>query len=1053
MEMDVDMMMSERMPEAGPTRDHTQSRLEWARFLDRCISTRLDADVFENYITLLYSKHPLPPAIIADIFLRPQPANHESLDPRIPRYIHVLASRKLIDTPSVLKGLYKYSTSHVQAQKAGHPLPEDPEDKAPMRWGSSYASEEVIFYRITKAVALGTGIENAGDALQICKLTAKWMTLFTLASEAFNHEAMDLNQLNGGHMQSSQSRDEMEAARAAFVMLLLGICENQTVLNALSRPFAKNARRALSESLANFIPSIIQSASQIATRLEQFRTETLASFEPVDKDKDTANPVMDDLESTMALENFVVTEMPSVNSRAGLYIYLNANLVGRPLIDDTALFNYLHNRYQGDIQSTTIDLILASFDILANAVFRNEGQQASHVLRSYLINKLPLLLATLATSMYPPLSAQFCITEALSQVDTNAFPTLSAMFDDTTNNNNNTFTDSVRQDFCFACCLHGLIPEASIEGLLGEITYQTLPIAGRYVKEQLVEECISDPERILKLIGELDNMDGNVGAACQALAEVINRLCHNKETMTLKLLCSQLAKKPLALDVMLLFEKPITILHPLCELLENWRYEEDQGEYQPVYEEFGSVLLLVLAFIYRYNLSPMDMGTRSDSFVAKLLRVSQLNKPLGELTEQENRHLGGWIHGLFDTESGGLADELLSSCPPQDFYLLVPTLFHQIVLAACTNYIDEESLKTGVEYLVNTFLLPSLVPAILYMSNQLWIELNINHNAEQKSVLKILQLILLTKQGSTESQAMLASVVNIIAIPLEYGLRSYSRFDPKSPAIEPMLKAMRDNLRLSRRTASAANNELEAWTQTANGGLTQLIRHMIQGFVTWSAHPGLNVMPTSYTHRQILVALKMHGARRFLYTILEEVKSHTEAGHGSIAHDVATALICAPDVTNMPPPGETALMVDSSNHPMVPQQLRISLRAALKAEAEDCKTIHKTDPMMAEIIVRLYRKVEAQMHMPPSTESMLQGELDNLGLGENAAALGDALAAAAQNDGLADEASMNLDLSGGSDMGHLDSGHGGLDFSSADDMFGDLTSGAAANLLDSWDMS
>lgn len=123
--------------------------------------------------------------------------------------------------------------------------------------------------------------------------------------------------------------------------------------------------------------------------------------------------------------------------------------------------------------------------------------------------------------MFPPLTAQFCITEALSQVDTNAFPTLSGMFDNA--NNNNSFTDTVRQDFCFACCLHDLIPEASIEGLLGEITYQTLPSGGRYVKEALVEECMTDPERIQGLIGELDNMDGNVGAVCQALTEVSAR--------------------------------------------------------------------------------------------------------------------------------------------------------------------------------------------------------------------------------------------------------------------------------------------------------------------------------------------------------------------------------------------------------------------------------------------------------------------------------------------------------------------------------------------------
>ena len=173
---------------------------------------------------------------------------------------------------------------------------------------------------------------------------------------------------------------------------------------------------------------------------------------------------------------------------------------------------------QGDIQNMAIDLILASFDVLANAVFRNEGQKSSHLLRSYLINKLPLLLSSYAASQVYPFDPQFCISEALSRIDTNAFPTLSSMFDDT--RNSNSFTYSVRQDFCFACCLHGLVPESSIETLLGEITYQTLPAGGRYVKQNLVQQCMADTEKIQSLFSELDNMDGNVGAVCQALTEV-----------------------------------------------------------------------------------------------------------------------------------------------------------------------------------------------------------------------------------------------------------------------------------------------------------------------------------------------------------------------------------------------------------------------------------------------------------------------------------------------------------------------------------------------------
>lgn len=173
---------------------------------------------------------------------------------------------------------------------------------------------------------------------------------------------------------------------------------------------------------------------------------------------------------------------------------------------------------QGDVQTAVIEFILAAFDVLSNATFRNEGTQSNFLLRSFLINKVPVLLTTLVASTFPPLNSVFCITEALSRVDINAFPTFSSMFEDSSNGG--MFSDSVRTDFCFACCLHGLIPEDSIESLLGETPMQTLPEGGRYVKEDLVRQCMTDPERSETLIDELEHTDGNVGAASQALVEV-----------------------------------------------------------------------------------------------------------------------------------------------------------------------------------------------------------------------------------------------------------------------------------------------------------------------------------------------------------------------------------------------------------------------------------------------------------------------------------------------------------------------------------------------------
>ena len=148
---------------------------------------------------------------------------------------------------------------------------------------------------------------------------------------------------------------------------------------------------------------------------------------------------------------------------------------------------------------------------------------------------------------------------------------------------------------------------------------------------------------------------------------------------------------------MALFNEPALILRPICQLLDGWRYEEDQGEYQPVYEEFGSILMLVLAFVHRYHLTTDDVGLAGeDSFVKRLIERGHVSQELDTLTEGQSENLGGWIRALFDADSG-ISDALMSSCRPQDFYMLVPTLFSQSVMACHANVVEMENLKGGLE--------------------------------------------------------------------------------------------------------------------------------------------------------------------------------------------------------------------------------------------------------------------------------------------------------------------------------------------------------------------
>lgn len=290
-----------------------------------------------------------------------------------------------------------------------------------------------------------------------------------------------------------------------------------------------------------------------------------------------------------------------------------------------------------------------------------------------------------------------------------------------------------------------------------------------------------------------------------------------------------------------------------------------------------------------------------------------------------------------------------------------------------------------------------------------------------------------------------------MAKPLEHALRSYQRRDPKNVQIEPLLRSLKDNLALSRRTGGAEQNEVETWSGLATGGLAVTIKHTVASFIPWTLHPRLNAMPTPYTHRQLLYGIKVLGAPRILRIILEELQQQTEAGNASIAFDIASALICAPDVTSDVLPAALQTLDESGNVPPQPQR-PLSIREALKAEAEGFRRLHKKDPALAEAVVRLYRKVEAQM--TPSQAQILQADLeasldtsDAVQAAANAAAAAAAVAGAGPGDPMQMD-SVGLDMMAGvtgSDFGMGGSANGGsLDLN--DDIFG-LESG-----MDSFDV-
>ncbi|KAF2490783.1 Med5-domain-containing protein [Lophium mytilinum] len=993
---------------------------QWTLFFSRCLSQRIRADVFEAAARQLHARTPIAGAKLADVLLRPRTASTSTIDPLLVVYLERLLALNRIDAADVLIAAFRWSRDRPSKSSDAALAPQE-------RWQNPPELDEIIFHRLHKAFATpGDRPRTKMEARKVLTVVGQWMSAMVTA-----HAGDAVVQAMTGVQQLQQQSINV---REALGMLVMGVIDNMRMVQMLNAPPLKELRKAFSQSLSSFIPLLEQTSPTIASRLEESQTKHALLIDP---GNDLNGGTGDNGLAVASIQLESLMDLPTINTRAGLYIFLNSLLVARPLTDDVTILNYLHARYKLDTQTLAIDLITASFDILSNAMYRSESNERMNCLKSFLINRIPPLVAQLQGPLYG-LAPEFCITQALSHVDLNAFPAPSQGFND--GGGNNVLSD-VRQDFLNACALHNLIAVGNIERHLGERPMQEPPEV-KYVKEDLLKQCKESFEKVNMFIDEIENMDGNAGAIVLALTEFISYLCDTNMTPYLKSISNLLSKKPQALDVMLLFTSPASILQPLCGFLDNWQYDGDQGEYQPVYDEFGAILVLILAFVHRHELTYHDLGIQPGSFISQILERGHLSIPADELTDEQGRHLGGWLRGLL-TEDSAAIDDVMKSCRMQDFYLLMPTLFSQIIYACSAEVLSMDSVKGALEYLLETFLLPSLVGALTWMTSH---ALEQNHQ-DVDVLMQIFHKLIRPNSISGDAQTMHSTILSMVSTRLDKCLRTLRRRDPARPDIEPLLETIKVYLHYER-SSYASITDLDQWTSTPGNTLRLALRNTIRDLSMWSSNGTIHLSPPSYTHRQLFTTSALLGAHKTLHAILDEVTSQTSTGNGAVALDIATALICAPSTQNSP---LEVVWVGSPIAAIAPPHTRINLREMLKVEYDNAASIYLTNSTTAETMVRLHRRVEAQLAavgahaLPALNVDVVDVQHAMPDIDMSMSAVNDAAAAAVGSSMAMDQQSLergletHLDLSVGGAGGGLDLGGGAMDLGL--DLGGDMGMG------------
>lgn len=154
---------------------------------------------------------------------------------------------------------------------------------------------------------------------------------------------------------------------------------------------------------------------------------------------------------------------------------------------------------QGDVDSSISDLITASFDLNSVASNRGDSPYDTRMYQLFLTERLPHLIVTLTTETYVPFDITFLLPELFQRLST---------------------TNDLRQQFLFACTLHGLLAEDNIETLLGSKPTQTLPKGGKVTREYLIQEYRKDPSRAEYFVSRVGVRDGNSGIYAEVVVEV-----------------------------------------------------------------------------------------------------------------------------------------------------------------------------------------------------------------------------------------------------------------------------------------------------------------------------------------------------------------------------------------------------------------------------------------------------------------------------------------------------------------------------------------------------
>lgn len=315
---------------------------EWALFYERCLDSRLRAEKFDVFSSALYARSPLPGGVLAELFIRPRKDCVGFLDPLIAVYLDRLFVQGRISSADILRSTFSWSRDGPAKRPAtGEQLSAKEIAKAALY--NAVELDEIILHRMLKAFIHGEAPKDENETRMILRILPQWMQ-----SIVSNHTSDSMMQAMTGAVQAVQMKSFL--VREAMGLLMLGVLESAKVTEFLnSANFRKGKdlkhcrislvpcpkifqvmnwsdikladRKLLSSSLSSYITFLAQSSIQTANRLKAYQDAHGLLEDPI---SEIASGTGLNESAVNAIQLQAVHDLPAINARAGLYVFLNA---------------------------------------------------------------------------------------------------------------------------------------------------------------------------------------------------------------------------------------------------------------------------------------------------------------------------------------------------------------------------------------------------------------------------------------------------------------------------------------------------------------------------------------------------------------------------------------------------------------------------------------------------------------------------------------------------------------------------------------------------------